>query len=67
MTLPNRTTRNRPDTAHRLNDYVTLEQCVKIAAGACEKQMAKRDALERAVRNRVWYRRLWRAIARRRL
>lgn len=57
--------RHRANNAVRGNDYVTMEQCVKIAIGVAEKTFA--ETMERRAQEahyRVWYRRLWRRIVR---
>lgn len=52
--------------AVREHDYVTMAQCVKIAVGVAEKLIAQaQEQREQDARASVWYRRLWRRIARR--
>ena len=53
--------RHTPTHAKRLNDFVTVQECVKITASMCEREFARLDAQRRA---NAWYRRLWRRLTR---
>lgn len=48
--------RRTPEQTVRKNDYVTLEQCVKIAASTAERTLQSHERQRRAS---VWYRRLF--------
>lgn len=45
----------------RPDDFVTLEECVRIAFGAVQRDREQREQERHAGR---WYRRLWRSLRR---